>query len=52
MKVTTNLCPPHQVSIQSIMSYTHRKKTSMAEGGTPKPDIIEVPDDDLEDFPD
>ena len=24
----------------------------MAEGGTPKPDIIEVPDDDPEDFPD
>ena len=47
----TTLCPPHQVTIQSIMSYTHRKKNSMAEGGAYKPDVIEVADDDPVDFP-
>ena len=50
MDVTT-LCPPHQVSMQSIMSYTHKKKAGMAEGGASKPIVIKVPDDDPEDFP-
>ena len=29
----------------------HSQRSSMAEGGTSKPDVIEVPDDDPEDFP-
>ena len=30
----------------------HSQRYSMVEGGTSKPNIIEVPDDDPEDFPD